>query len=633
MGNGAIIPHFELDVAGIHARSAADLSVELSLARQRVAEAERAQVEAQRAQVEAQRAQVEAQRAQVEAQRAQAQLQAEVDELSAAKKELWKEKTALAKENDLLLKRLAMCVRQLAEAVGSDKQLKLAGEISNLQRQLDERNRSLYGTSSERRLPSDGSKRPDKKKKRKAPKRSGSRRTNQKQLTIESVHHKLEPEQTEAGCKGCQGDLVKMAGQTEDSEEVDIHRVRYVLKAHKRQKYRCNGCGGIATAPGPKKLIAGGRYSPAFAVQVAVDKYSDALPLDRQVHRMRREGLTVTSQTLWDQLTYLYLLLLPTLLVLHDRVLAAEVCVADETPWRMMDNKGGGTKRWWLWVLSDGIGTYFQLVTSRGAAAARNLLHDFAGMLVTDDYIVYTALEKERTRKGGVQQILDEDGELVDRWTPDFTLATCWMHARRYFIKAEKYHVEAGPVLDIIDELYQIEDDAKAEVAARCEKSETEVSAKDAYPWLLEARRRLRDARSRDCIAQLDDCRKALVRLEGTALAEAIDHLDRLWSRLILFLDDPRIPLDSGHAEREIRRPVVGRKNYQGCRSEFGARVAALFFSLISTAKNLGLDPNAYLLAAVNNALAEKGTVTTPWDYADQLRTDAKRTQDEAGED
>ena len=599
MGNGATTPHFELDVAGIHARSAADLSLELSLARQRVAEAERAQVEAQRAQVEAQRA--------------QALLQAEVDELSAAKKELWKEKTALANENDLLLKRLAMYVSQLAEAVGSDKQLKLAGEISNLQRQLDERNRSLYGTSSERRLPSDGSKRPDKKKKRKAPKRSGSRRTNQKQLTIESVHHELEPEQTEAGCKGCQGDLVKMAGQTEDSEEVDIHRVRYVLKAHKRQKYRCNGCGGIATAPGPKKLIAGGRYSPAFAVQVAVDKYSDALPLDRQVH--------------------LYLLLLPTLLVLHDRVLAAEVCVADETPWRMMDNKGGGTKRWWLWVLSDGIGTYFQLVTSRGAAAARNLLHDFAGMLVTDDYIVYTALEKERTRKGGVQQILDEDGKLVDRWTPDFTLATCWMHARRYFIKAEKYHVEAGPPLDIIAELYQIEEDAKDEVAARCEKSESDVSAEEAYPWLLEARERLRKARSRDCIAQLDVWRRAVVRLEDTALAEAVDHLDRTWSRLILFLDDPRIPLDSGHAEREIRGPVVGRKNYQGCRSEFGARVAALFFSLISTAKNLGLDPNAYLLAAVNNALAEKGTVTTPWDYADQLRTDGKRTQDEAGED
>ena len=435
MGNGTNTAHFELDVAGIHARSAADLSAELSLARQRVAEAQRAQAEAQRA---------------------QARLEAEVSQLSAAKKALWKEKTALANENDLLLQRLAVYISQLAEAVGSDKQLKLKSEISTLQRQLDERNRSLYGTSSERRLPSDGANRPGKKKNKRPPKRSGSRRTKQKQLPIEPVLHELTPEQTQAGCSECQGDLVKMHGQTEDSEEVDIHPVRYVIKGHKRQKYRCLCCAGITTAPGTEKLIPGGRYSPAFAVRSAVDKFGDALPLDRQVHRMRREGLTVTTQTLWDQHTYLYQLLLPTLLVLHARVLEAGVCVADETPWRMMDNKGGGTKRWWLWVLSDGIGTYFQLVTSRGAAAARELVRDFGGILVTDDYIVYTSLEKERSRNGGVQQIIDEDGNLIDRWTPDYTLATCWMHARRYFIKAEKYHPEAGPALDIIAELYQV---------------------------------------------------------------------------------------------------------------------------------------------------------------------------------
>jgi hypothetical protein len=63
----------------------------------------------------------------------------------------------------------------------------------------------------------------------------------------------------------------------------------------------------------------------------------------------------------------------------------------------------------------------------------------------------------------------------------------------------------------------------------------------------------------------------------------------------------------------------VGRNNYRGGRSEFGARVAALFFSLISTTNNLGVDPAAYLLAAVNKALAEPGAVMTPADYAAQL--------------
>ena len=37
---------------------------------------------------------------------------------------------------------------------------------------------------------------------------------------------------------------------------------------HKRQKYRCRCGAGIETALGPDKLVAGGRYSIDFAVDV-----------------------------------------------------------------------------------------------------------------------------------------------------------------------------------------------------------------------------------------------------------------------------------------------------------------------------------------------------------------------------
>jgi hypothetical protein len=54
---------------------------------------------------------------------------------------------------------------------------------------------------------------------------------------------------------------------------VDVVERRFVLRRHKRQKYRC-GCGGcVDTALGPPKLQAGGRYSVGFAVEVAVAKY------------------------------------------------------------------------------------------------------------------------------------------------------------------------------------------------------------------------------------------------------------------------------------------------------------------------------------------------------------------------
>jgi hypothetical protein len=46
---------------------------------------------------------------------------------------------------------------------------------------------------------------------------------------------------------------------------------RFVVVRHWRKKYRCCCNAAVVTAPGPRKLIAEGRYSPEFAVEVAAD--------------------------------------------------------------------------------------------------------------------------------------------------------------------------------------------------------------------------------------------------------------------------------------------------------------------------------------------------------------------------
>src|SRR5262245_66268992 len=113
--------------------------------------------------------------------------------------------------------------------------------------------------------------------------------------------------ETDRGCPACGGTLRAMTGQTEDSEEITVVERQFVLLQHRRQKYRCACNGAVETAPGPLRLAArpdtrGRRYSADFAVEVAIGKYLDHLPLERQVRVMRREGLTIDSQTLWDQL-------------------------------------------------------------------------------------------------------------------------------------------------------------------------------------------------------------------------------------------------------------------------------------------------------------------------------------------
>jgi|SRR5439155_13194995 len=64
--------------------------------------------------------------------------------------------------------------------------------------------------------------------------------------------------------------------------------------------------------------------------------YLDHLPLERQVRIMRREGLTIDSQTLWDQIATVADVLRPTYTALGRYVLQAPVVGADETWWRLM---------------------------------------------------------------------------------------------------------------------------------------------------------------------------------------------------------------------------------------------------------------------------------------------------------
>ena len=91
-----------------------------------------------------------------------------------------------------------------------------------------------------------------------------------------------------------------MKEQFEESEEIDGREREWVVVKHERKKYRCacNAC--VETASGPVKLRPGNRCSLNFAIGVVLSKYCDHLLPERQVRIMRREGLSVTSQVLWD---------------------------------------------------------------------------------------------------------------------------------------------------------------------------------------------------------------------------------------------------------------------------------------------------------------------------------------------
>lgn len=97
---------------------------------------------------------------------------------------------------------------------------------------------------------------------------------------------------------------------------------------------------------------------------MAIDRYCDHVPLERQLRRFASAGLEVTSQTLWDMVQALYQLLLPSYLGLWNAVLAQPVVGADETRWRVMNT--GASTAWWVWVVSSASGEFYKISPTRG---------------------------------------------------------------------------------------------------------------------------------------------------------------------------------------------------------------------------------------------------------------------------
>ncbi len=476
------------------------------------------------------------------------------------------------------IKNLIVSNAHLAGAGAATLQL----ELEQLQEILAQRERKIFGPSSEKRP---RTRTPASERKP----QTGHGPTPQPLLPV--VEKLLELPIAEQVCPTCDGSLQPMGDQTEDSDEISVVRRHFIMVKHQRQKYRCRCNAAVVTAPALPKLIPGGRYAPEFAVEVAIGKYLDHLPLERQSRSMAREGLNVSSQTLWDQIEALARVLTPSYLALHDKVLMAPVVHADETHWRLVTRQENS--KWWVWSVANRQAVFYRLCGTRSEKSARSILSGYQGIVVCDGYSAYKALAKSEAKR---------DDQSASRAGPGFTLAHCWAHARRKFADAEhNYPKHCGQALDMISDLFKVE--RKVPAIQVPEPQE-----------LLDLRLKLRAEHSGPILKKLQAWAMETrpVALPRSGLGKAVNYLLGHWKGLTRFLENPLIPLDNNLAERELRGVVIGRKNHYGSRSKRGTEVAAILYSLTESAKLAGDEPYAYLLKATRAALENPGTVTLP---------------------
>ena len=87
-----------------------------------------------------------------------------------------------------------------------------------------------------------------------------------------------------------------------------------------------------------------------------------------------------------------------------------------------------------------------------------------------------------------------------------------------------------------------------------------------------------------------------LARVSGKSpLAKAIRYATSRWAALTRFIADGRLEPSNNAAERAIRPLTLGRRNYLFAGSDAGGRRAATFYTLITTARLNGVDPQAWL--------------------------------------
>jgi transposase len=484
----------------------------------------------------------------------------------------------LEQENRKLIEKNLELNRENLALKGVDP-AKLQTRLELLEQQLAVRNQMVFGKSSEKRPAANGEKACAAEPAKKPQRGHGPRE--QPNLPIVDVKHELD-EADRKSCPQCGGGLTAWDGQFEESEEIDVVERRFVLKKHKRQKYRCTCNACIETAPAPTKLFDGARYSIDFAIDVASGKYLDHLPLERQVRMMARDGLVVDSQTLWDQINVLAKRLEPAHDRLHDYILTLPVIGADETRWPLMGRKPDEGKLWQVWAIVAPDAICHRILPGRGNDACRELLRAYRGIVMADGYSTYKSLASEPA---------------------SFTLANCWSHARRELIDIEPFFpVEAKQGIDLIRELYLVEN--------LCPNG----------PPGDELRRQLRRERSTAILEQIQTWMNTTRALPESGLGRAIKYISGRWAGLTRFVDDPRIPIDNNAAERGLRGVVVGRKNHYGSRSRRGTEVAALFYSLLESAKLVGIEPKAYLRRATLAAL-NGDTIPLPHEVAPASRS------------
>lgn len=374
------------------------------------------------------------------------------------------------------------------------------------------------------------------------------------------IEHELEPD--ERRCRCC-GEVMEPFAEEVTSHLEHIPASLHVID-HVRPKYGCRNksCGEPPkVAPMPPLPIHKGKAGPGMLAHLAVSKFADHLPLDRQRKMLAREGVKIAETTLVGWIAQVADLLRPLYLFLAAQVAMSRIVWTDDTGVPVQDETRDHTRTGRIWVYlgdRDHPYTVYDYTPTRSRDGPVRFLGDFRGYLQADAYAGYDVMFK------------------IDRATE----VACWAHARRKFHESlDQEPHRALAALALIRRLYALERHATDKGLTT--EQRRELRQDQALPVLTELR------------AWLDTHEGEV--LPKSSLGEAIRYARNQWTALTRYTEDGDLTIDNNASERALRGVAIGRKNWTFLGSDNGGERAAILYTVIESAKQHGLNPHTYL--------------------------------------
>ena len=452
----------------------------------------------------------------------------------------------------------------------------LAGQVARLQESATTLSGLLFGSSSEKGgSPSRGNGRDSGDRPGGAGKRGqrpgGPGHGRRDYAHLESDERIIDVDAGQRCCAVC-GKAFEFIG-TEDSEQIDWQvTITRIVWRRRRYRRRCSHPGpGTVCAPPPAKPVPKGLFTAGFLARLVYEKHVLGRPVHRIVQALAADGLDVAAGTLCGALKQVAPLIAPWAEAIAAHGRTAGHVHADETSWQVFEDiadKDG--HRWWLWVFVTDATTVFVMDTSRSAGVAAAQL----------------GIDREQTAlQAGRRLVISSDFHKAYQ-----SLATidgvdplwCWAHIRRYFLRAGAAHPEAlGEWCDAWTERIAVLYRAHHALAATTPGTDAHEDA--AGRW-----QRAFDDIDAHRVLQASDAAKGLLH---PAAAKVIATLSNEWDGLARHQHLPQLPLDNNTAERALRTPVIGRKNFYGSGARWAADLAADVWTITATAAQNGLEP------------------------------------------